>query len=149
MFSGMHELKRVDNSIFLDRDGTTFQKLVNYLRNDRKIYPEFENTNDQRLFTEELNYWCIKDDRLEEKKLEQINLVMGFKGLSYLDKDYYTSQILAMVLGIYGGRLTVGISGIISTETYDRGLKELFIPYNVFFAMMKAYTFAFQDYASW
>jgi phospholipid/cholesterol/gamma-HCH transport system permease protein len=51
--------------------------------------------------------------------------------------------ILAMVLGIYGGRLTVGISGIISTETYDRGLKELFIPYNVFFAMMKAYTFAF------
>jgi phospholipid/cholesterol/gamma-HCH transport system permease protein len=51
--------------------------------------------------------------------------------------------ILAMVLGIYGGRLTVGLSGIISTETYDRGLKELFIPYNVFFAMMKAYTFAF------
>lgn len=51
--------------------------------------------------------------------------------------------ILAMVLGIYGGRLTVGISGIISTETYDRGLKEMFIPYNVFFAMMKAYTFAF------
>lgn len=51
--------------------------------------------------------------------------------------------VLAMVLGIYGGRLTVGLSGIISTETYDRGLKELFIPYNVFFAMMKAYTFAF------
>lgn len=51
--------------------------------------------------------------------------------------------ILAMVLGIYGGRLTVGLSGIISTETYDRGLKELFLPYNVFFAMMKAYTFAF------
>ena len=67
----MHELKRVDNSIFLDRDGTTFQKLVNYLRNDRKIYPEFENPNDQRLFTEELNYWGIKDDRLEEKKIEQ------------------------------------------------------------------------------
>ncbi|MCX6293332.1 MAG: ABC transporter permease [Sphingobacteriales bacterium] len=51
--------------------------------------------------------------------------------------------VLAMVLGIYGGRLTVGLSGIISTETYDRGLKELFLPYNVFFAMMKAYTFAF------
>lgn len=51
--------------------------------------------------------------------------------------------VLAMVLGIYGGRLTVELSGIISTETYDRGLKELFLPYNVFFAMMKAYTFAF------
>jgi hypothetical protein len=24
MFSGMHELKKVDNSFFLDRDGNTF-----------------------------------------------------------------------------------------------------------------------------
>lgn len=38
-------------------------------------------------------------DFRKEKKLEQINLVMGFKGLSYLDRDYYTSQILAMILG--------------------------------------------------
>lgn len=51
--------------------------------------------------------------------------------------------ILAMVLGIYGGRMTVAASGIISTNTYDRGLMEQFLPYNVFFAMMKAYTFAF------
>ena len=51
--------------------------------------------------------------------------------------------ILSMVLGILGGRITVGLSGIISTETYDMGLRELFVPYNVFFAMMKAYTFAF------
>ena len=40
--------------------------------------------------------------------------------------------IIAMVLGIYGGRLTVGASGIISTDTYDRGLMEQFTPYNVF-----------------
>lgn len=51
--------------------------------------------------------------------------------------------ILSMVLGIVGGRITVGLSGIISTETYDMGLRELFVPYNVFFALMKAYTFAF------
>ncbi len=51
--------------------------------------------------------------------------------------------VLAMVLGIYGGRMTVAASGIISTNTYDRGLMEQFLPYNVFFAMMKAYTFAF------
>ena len=36
---------------------------------------------------------------LKEKKLEQVNLVMGFKGFSYLDKQNYTAQILAMVLG--------------------------------------------------
>lgn len=63
MFSGMHNLKKVDGAIFLDRDGQTFQTLINYLRNDRKIYPEFDNPNEQRLFTEELNYWGIKDDR--------------------------------------------------------------------------------------
>jgi phospholipid/cholesterol/gamma-HCH transport system permease protein len=51
--------------------------------------------------------------------------------------------ILSMVLGIAGGRLTVLASGIVSAETYDRGLIESFLPYNVFFAMMKAYTFAF------
>jgi hypothetical protein len=71
MFSGLHEIKKVDDSIFLDRDGKTFQTLINYLRNDRKIYPEFENQNDQRLFVEELNFWGIKDDRLEESRLEK------------------------------------------------------------------------------
>jgi len=35
----------------------------------------------------------------KEKKLEQVNIVLGFKGISYLDKNYYKSQILAMILG--------------------------------------------------
>jgi len=51
--------------------------------------------------------------------------------------------IIAMVLGIYGGRVTVSLSGILSTDSYDKGLRELFVPYNVFFALIKAYTFAF------
>lgn len=38
-------------------------------------------------------------DFRKEKKLEQINLVFGFNGLSYLDEDYYTSQILSTILG--------------------------------------------------
>lgn len=36
---------------------------------------------------------------LKEKKLEQVNLVMGFKGLSFKHRDFYTSQILSMILG--------------------------------------------------
>ncbi len=51
--------------------------------------------------------------------------------------------VIAMVLGIYGGRLTVSMSGILSSESYDSGLKESFVSYNVFFALIKAYTFAF------
>ncbi len=35
----------------------------------------------------------------KDKKLEQVNLVLGFKGISYLDDDYYKAQILSMILG--------------------------------------------------
>lgn len=51
--------------------------------------------------------------------------------------------VLAMVLGIYGGRFAGSASGILSTETYDQGLLMNFMPYNVTFALIKAYTFAF------
>ena len=51
--------------------------------------------------------------------------------------------ILAMALGIYGGRLAGSLGGILSTDTYDRGLLLNFAPKNVWFALVKAYTFAF------
>jgi len=51
--------------------------------------------------------------------------------------------IISMVLGIIGGRLTIAASGVIPTSLYDIGLKTDFTSYNVFFAMVKAYTFAF------
>lgn len=51
--------------------------------------------------------------------------------------------ILAMVLGIYGGRLAGSLGGILSTDTFDRGLTQNFLPKNVWFALVKAYTFAF------
>lgn len=51
--------------------------------------------------------------------------------------------VLAMVLGIFGGRLAGSASGILSTATYDEGLLLNFMPYNVIFALIKAYSFAF------
>jgi len=51
--------------------------------------------------------------------------------------------VLSMVLGIIGGRLAGTATNIISTDTYDMGLLMNFVPYNVFFALVKAYTFAF------
>lgn len=50
---------------------------------------------------------------------------------------------LAMVLGIYGGRLAGSASGILSTDTFDQGLMQNFQPFNVLFALIKGYTFAF------
>jgi phospholipid/cholesterol/gamma-HCH transport system permease protein len=51
--------------------------------------------------------------------------------------------ILAMGLGIWGGRIAGTASGIISADTYDSGLIKDFMPFNVRFAMYKAITFAF------
>jgi len=50
---------------------------------------------------------------------------------------------LSMGLGIWGGRVAGVMSGILAPNIYDQGLLENFQPYNVFFALSKAYTFAF------
>jgi len=51
--------------------------------------------------------------------------------------------ILAAVLGIWGGKVAGELSGILPAEIYNDGLLEDFIPYNVFFALSKTYTYAF------
>jgi phospholipid/cholesterol/gamma-HCH transport system permease protein len=51
--------------------------------------------------------------------------------------------VVAMTLGIWGGRFAGEAANILSNEIFDRGLLLDFIPYNVTFALTKAYTFAF------
>jgi phospholipid/cholesterol/gamma-HCH transport system permease protein len=51
--------------------------------------------------------------------------------------------IISMVLGIMGGRFAGEASGILSHDTFDRGLAQSFETFNVWFALIKAYTFAF------
>ena len=51
--------------------------------------------------------------------------------------------ILAMVLGIWGGRLAGSATGIIGTSIFDNGLLMGFNGYNVFFALTKSFVFAF------
>jgi phospholipid/cholesterol/gamma-HCH transport system permease protein len=84
---------------------------------------------------------------------EQIDAleIMGINTKSYLVMPKILAAlitipllvILAMVLGIYGGRLASSLGGILSTDSYDKGLIESFLPKNVWFALAKAYTFAF------
>jgi phospholipid/cholesterol/gamma-HCH transport system permease protein len=84
---------------------------------------------------------------------EQIDAleIMGINTKSYLVMPKILGALLtipllvviSMVLGIYGGRLAGSLGGIISSDTFDRGLAEKFIPKNVWFALAKAYTFAF------
>lgn len=51
--------------------------------------------------------------------------------------------VVSMILGIWGGRVASVATGIVSATIYDKGLLMGFLPYNVFFALAKAYTFAF------
>ena len=51
--------------------------------------------------------------------------------------------VIAGVLGIWGGRLAGVSAGIISADEFDKGLFAGFLPYNVFFSLVKAYSFAF------
>ncbi len=51
--------------------------------------------------------------------------------------------VIAMILGIWGGRIAGTMAGILSGDTYDKGLREGFNAYNVFFSLVKAYTFAY------
>jgi len=51
--------------------------------------------------------------------------------------------VIGAMLGIWGGRMAGSMAGIISNEEYDKGLLVGFVQYNVFFALSKAYTFAF------
>src|SRR6187549_1245900 len=84
---------------------------------------------------------------------EQIDAleIMGINTKSYLVMPKIAASLLtipmlvviSMVLGIWGGRLAGAATDIISTDTFDRGLLENFIPYNVTFALIKSYTFAF------
>lgn len=51
--------------------------------------------------------------------------------------------VISALLGLWGGRLAGSMAHIISTDDYDKGLLYSFVPYNTFFALVKAYTFAF------
>jgi phospholipid/cholesterol/gamma-HCH transport system permease protein len=84
---------------------------------------------------------------------EQIDAleIMGINTKTYLILPKIAAGLLtipmliaiAMALGIWGGRLAASAANIVSPDEFDKGLHEAFLPYNVFFALAKSYTFAF------
>ena len=97
MFSDMHELKKVDDEVFLDRDGTTFEALVNYLRNDRKVFPEFTDKNAENHFYKEMHYWGIDRQHRgwQEEYLKRLDRTAHFdeydKGIPHRQAQYPVS----------------------------------------------------------
>ncbi len=84
---------------------------------------------------------------------EQIDAlkIMGISTESYLILPKILASLLvipmlvaiSLFLAILGGRIAAGAAGIISMDVFDAGLKQGFIPFNLIFALIKAYTFGF------
>ncbi len=51
--------------------------------------------------------------------------------------------VLSMFLAILGGRIAGDLTGILAPDMFDIGLRQNFRPFNVSFALIKAYTFGF------
>ena len=57
MFSGRHELKKLENgAIFVDRDADVFEMVITYLRRGCK-YPSIADTSLAERFDDELDFW--------------------------------------------------------------------------------------------
>lgn len=54
LFSGDFKHKIIEGKVFLDRDGDTFNKVLNFLRNGGKQLPVFSNKYDEGQFHKEL-----------------------------------------------------------------------------------------------
>jgi phospholipid/cholesterol/gamma-HCH transport system permease protein len=84
---------------------------------------------------------------------EQIDAleIMGINSKSYLVAPKVVGSlvvipaliILSVFLALWGGRIAGSLSGILSNDSYDIGLRQNFKPFNVYFALIKAYTFGF------
>ncbi|MFA7471881.1 MAG: ABC transporter permease [Spirosomataceae bacterium] len=84
---------------------------------------------------------------------EQIDAleVMGINSASYLVLPKILAAmvtfpmlvILAAFLGIWGGYLAGTITGVISARDYVYGIRDGFIPYNIFFMCVKPFVFGF------
>jgi phospholipid/cholesterol/gamma-HCH transport system permease protein len=84
---------------------------------------------------------------------EQIDAleIMGINTKAYLVFPKIAASLLMIpalitlsaFLGIWGGRTAADLSGIVAADIFDIGLRTSFSPFNVYFALAKAYTFAF------
>ncbi len=84
---------------------------------------------------------------------EQIDAlkIMGISTESYLILPKILASLLvipmlisiSLFLAILGGRIAASAANILSTDMFDAGLKQSFVPFNLAFALIKAYTFAF------
>lgn len=75
-FSGKHNLKMIDGHIFLDRDPSIFDMVLNYLRYDGTYMPQNLDAQTKTLYVMEVDYWGIGPKKYIETKFPQDLLEM-------------------------------------------------------------------------
>ena len=58
MFSGRHELKKMNGKVFIDRDADVFKEVISTLRNNMQI-PVKMNEVLKEKFDKELDFWGL------------------------------------------------------------------------------------------
>ena len=84
---------------------------------------------------------------------EQIDAleVMGTNSASYLIAPKVIASLIAIpilvifsiIVALIGGRIAAASAGIVNGEIYDMGLRLSFKPFNIWYALIKAFVFAF------
>ena len=53
-------MTKLNDKYFVDRDGKTFQDMINYLRNKAQVVPKFNTQHEEKMFMAELSFWGLK-----------------------------------------------------------------------------------------
>jgi hypothetical protein len=81
MFSGKYEIAKHNERHFIDRDGSSFVYMINFLRNSK--IPNFKDKPEEASFYEELEFWQIP------YKDEAINKIQNF-----FDPEWYANTLI-------------------------------------------------------
>lgn len=71
MFSGRHKLAMKGDKVFVDRDPRAFKMMVDFIRNNGKLYEEQEKN--YKMLQIELEFWGI-DEKLFKQK-NQVEMI--------------------------------------------------------------------------
>ena len=64
MFGGRHEIKKIDDQVFIDRDAVSFRYLLNQLRSDLEM-PVIVDKYEKKQLDIELDFWGFNDDKIK------------------------------------------------------------------------------------
>jgi len=73
MFSGRHELPKLKDKIFLDRNPIAFNLMIDFIRNSGELYEEQEKNH--KMLSMELKYWGIDEKLFKDRSNDKYDII--------------------------------------------------------------------------